>query len=509
MILSKAALDTIALQNNIIIPQKSLFELPEKVLQFGTGVLLRGLPDYFIDKANKEGNFNGRVVMVKSTSAGDVEAFEKQDGLFTLCVRGVQGNEGVEENILNASISRVLSANSEWHQVLQYAAHPEIQLVISNTTEVGITLSHDNVDDIPPRSFPGKLLAFLYRRFKVYGGDKDKGLVIIPTELVIDNGTRLKDIVLELARINQLGQPFADWISSHNYFCNSLVDRIVPGKLTVEQQAATESKLGYQDELMIMSEVYRLWAIETSEQKVRDVLSFEKSDSGIVITDDIGVFRELKLRLLNGSHSFTCGLAHLCGVATVRQAMEDAGLRDFITRLMLREIVPAIESEQISTGRASEFAFSVIDRFRNPYLDHRWLSIGVQYSLKMRNRNVPMISRYFELMEAVPPCMTLGFAAFLLFMKPSIDASGICHEISDDHAGSFSETWETQPTAAAVAQMMCNEKLWGFNLLSLPGFYESVFNNIEMIEKWGARAALMNSLASATSNASAIHVNRH
>ena len=128
MIISKAALQTLASPNKVDIPGNELFELPEKVLQFGTGVLLRGLPDYFIDKANKDGNFNGRVVVVKSTSAGEMDAFEKQDGLFTLCVRGVQGDTNIEENILNASISKVLSAKTDWESILQYAAHPEKQI---------------------------------------------------------------------------------------------------------------------------------------------------------------------------------------------------------------------------------------------------------------------------------------------------------------------------------------------------------------------------------------------
>src|SRR6186997_3664458 len=82
------------------IPDEALFNLPERVLQFGTGVLLRGLPDYFIDKANRQGIFNGRIVVVKSTTHGDTSAFEKQDGLYTHCIRGIENGQKKEENII-------------------------------------------------------------------------------------------------------------------------------------------------------------------------------------------------------------------------------------------------------------------------------------------------------------------------------------------------------------------------------------------------------------------------
>src|ERR1700755_3630932 len=108
-------------------PSASVFNLPEKVLQFGTGVLLRGLPDYFIDKANRQGLFNGRVVVVKSTDGGDGTAFDRQDGLYTLCVRGIEEGKKKEENIIHSAISRVLSAKSQWQEILQCAHNPAMQ----------------------------------------------------------------------------------------------------------------------------------------------------------------------------------------------------------------------------------------------------------------------------------------------------------------------------------------------------------------------------------------------
>jgi tagaturonate reductase len=185
-------------------PGESIFALPEKVLQFGTGVLLRGLPDYFIDKANKQGIFNGRVVVVKSTSNGGTDAFETQDGLYTHCIKGIQHNKVVEEYILNASISRVLSAAEQWSEIIKLAGSADMQVIISNTTESGIVLDkNDKITNEPPVSFPGKLLAFLFERWKIFGGTAESGMVIVPAELISDNGTILRSIVNELAVINQ------------------------------------------------------------------------------------------------------------------------------------------------------------------------------------------------------------------------------------------------------------------------------------------------------------------
>src|SRR5689334_3526896 len=243
MTLSKNTLNNIKAAN-LELPKEELFNLPEKVLQFGTGVLLRGLPDYFIDKANRQGIFNGRIVIVKSTAQGDSSSFAKQDGLYTLCVRGIEEGKKVEENIIQSSISRVLHAQDEWEQILECAHDSHMQVIISNTTEVGIQLVNDDIRRHPPVSFPGKLLAFLYERFKAFGGSAHSGMVIVPTELIPDNGKRLEAIVLELAHLNGLEDSFISWVEDHNCFCSSLVDRIVPGRPEAEFQSALEKELG-------------------------------------------------------------------------------------------------------------------------------------------------------------------------------------------------------------------------------------------------------------------------
>ncbi len=505
MTLSKQTLSVLQKAGVPGVPADALFALPEKVLQFGTGVLLRGLPDYFIDKANKQSIFNGRIVIVKSTSQGGADEFSKQGNLYTQCVRGIENGQRVDETIINASISRVLAASEQWQEVLACASNPELKVIISNTTEVGITLlDNDDVYATPPISFPGKLLAFLLQRFKKFNGSAESGLVIIPTELITENGSKLKNIVLELARQNKLDASFIEWIGAANDFCNSLVDRIVPGKLPGDDKAATESRLGYKDDLMIMSEVYRLWAIETSHEKTKQVLSFAQADSGVVIADNIEKFRELKLRLLNGSHTFTCALAVQMGFVTVKQAMEDAAFCRFIEQLMLEEIVPAITSNTVSAADGQQFARQVLDRYKNPFIEHQWLSISLQYSSKMKMRNIPVLQQYYQTTGSTPQHMALGFAAYLLFMKSvkntdgtfTGNAGGKSYIINDDKAAALYELWGIDNTNNFVQKVLENTQLWGTDLTALPGFGPAVTAAIITIQQEGIAAAVQKVKAS-------------
>ncbi|MEP6927047.1 MAG: tagaturonate reductase [Ginsengibacter sp.] len=464
--------------SGLVIPDEYLFSLPEKVLQFGTGVLLRALPDFIIDKANKKNFFNGRIVIVKSTRSGNTDAFHKQDGLYTVCIRSTSEGKKVEENHIISSVSRVLSASNEWDTVLETAANPQMQVIISNTTEIGITLIKDNIHATPPESFPGKLLSYLYRRFKIFNGDVTKGMVVIPTELIPSNADKLLAILQELAHQNDLEKSFLNWLNNANYFCNSLVDRIVPGKLAITDQEQIENSLGYKDELMIMSEAYALWAIQSDNEKVKEILSFASENEGVVIAGDISKFRELKLRLLNGSHTFSCGLAFLSGFKTVKDAMADEHFSGYITQLMFNEIIPSITSNTINKNEAEIFATKVLDRFRNNFIDHKWLSICMQYSSKMRLRNNDVIINYIHRFNKIPSHMAMGMAAHILFMKTTKGTdekfygqyNGNQYLVEDQHAALYADYWKNFPEELLVDEILSNEELWGGSFSALKSF---------------------------------------
>ncbi len=480
----------------VAVPAEAMFTLPEKVLQFGTGVLLRGLPDYFIDKANRQGIFNGRVVVVKSTDGGDAAAFDKQDGLYTLCMRGIVNGTAVEENVISAAISRVLSASKEWDAILACAHNPQLTVIISNTTEVGIELVNDDIRKHPPVSYPGKLLAFLLERYKAFGGTPVSGMVIVPTELISENGKKLESIVLEQAHLNGLEDNFIEWLEQHNHFCNSLVDRIVPGKPAAGIQQSLEETLGYHDDLITMSEVYSLWAIEGDEH-VKKVLSFAAADDGVVITDDITLFKEQKLRLLNGTHTLICGLAFLAGINTIKEGMNEPVLCDFIKELMVEEIAPAIPY-LIPLEDARAFAMKVIDRFSNPSIEHQWISITLNYTSKLKMRVVQVLQRYYELNGNVPEKMAIGFAAWLLFMKAVSkegkvymgELNGKAYPIRDEMAEYFFNHWEKLAPAALVTTVLSEVAFWDTDLTRIPGFSEKVTGRLQQMIARGTLAVL-------------------
>lgn len=490
MQLSKDALGQLAANERLEIPESRLFELPEKVLQFGTGVLLRGLPDYFIDKANKQGMFNGRVVIVKTTDS-DSSAFDEQDGLYTICVRGVENEKRIEENIINAAISRVLWAKADWKRILECAHNPEMKIIISNTTEVGIQLVQDDITSDPPLSFPGKLLAFLYERFKAFNGSVASGMVIIPTELITENGAKLESIVLELAHRNNLDFKFIEWLESSNTFCNSLVDRIVPGRPNENTLQQIESSLGYEDELLIIAEAFRLWAIQ-GDEKIKEVLSFRNADDGMVITDDITIFKELKLRLLNGTHSFNACTAFLAGFNLTREAMEDKDYLAMTKKMMYTEIAPAIPYK-IETAVKENFAGKVLERFSNPFIDHQWLSITVQQTAKMGMRTIPLLLQHYTNNHEPPRHMTICFAAYLLFMRSEKDPSGkywgnregVKYEIKDDSAEIFYQAWKKYTPDELVTVILRMEALWETDLTRLPGFETAIRDSLHEIMEMG------------------------
>jgi tagaturonate reductase len=305
-------------------------------------------------------------------------------------------------------------------------------------------------------------------RYRVFGGSEDAGMVIIPTELISDNGIKLKEIVLELARLKGLDAFFVAWVNNANDFCSSLVDCIVPGKLPDTEKSAFEAKAGYTDDLAIMSEPYRLWAIETASEKTAAILSFAGADARVILAPSINKYKEIKLRLLNATHSLCCGVAHLSGFVTVRGALKESTFRSFISAMLLEEIVPLVADGDISLEEANAFALQVIDRFSNQSIEHLWLNISVQYTSKMQMRVVPLVEKYVKQNGRAPKLMSFGFAAFLVFMKSKEVApqkymgtyAGINYEIKDDKAAEMSTAWASKNTF--VASSVFNEQVFKY-----------------------------------------------
>ena len=490
--LRRPVLGKITPQVPLQLPADAVFTFPERVLQFGTGVLLRGLCEAVIHQSNTDGTFAGRVLVVKSTGGGDADAFARQDGLYTHVIRGLENGQAVERFTINAALSRVLSAATDWDEILRSAESPAIQTVLSNTTEVGLQRpEHEDLTAHPPVSFPGKLLAWLHHRWQHFGGSAESGVVVVPTELVPDNGRVLQTLVEELAA--GLEPAFLDWLGRHNRFCSSLVDRIVPGKPTPAQQAEFDRKLGYQDDLTVISEPYLLWAIE-GDDTVRQRLGFTGGHAGVIVSADIELFRELKLRLLNGTHTLLCGLAFLSGHDTVRQAMNDPLLADFTRKLLFQELIPGMPYP-VETPQAEAFARQVLDRFANPFLEHSLLSITLNYTAKMQMRNLPLLLTFCRKYNRPPDRLCLGFAAYLHFMRPVMqengkffgERNGQRYALQDPAAGWFARWWAA---GADLREVLANRDFWEEDLTALPGFAARVAAYVEQMQQKGVRAVL-------------------
>jgi tagaturonate reductase len=458
----------------------TLLQLPEKAVQFGTGAFLRGFVEYYLDVANRAGLFNGRVVAVGSTGSGRDRVFNEQDGLYTLAVRGVDDGRTVNEYKLITSLSRALSAADEWDAVLELAHSPALELIFSNTTETGI--QYDDGDEPgpgAPRSFPGKLARFLYERARQFDYSADSGVVVLPCELIEDNGARLQRIVLQIAQRWNYGDDFARWIEAVVPFCNTLVDRIVPGEPEKDDLEQSWARLGYRDDLLTVAEVYRLYAIEADAVTAKR-LTFASAEPSIIVAEDIAPYRQRKVRLLNGTHSIMVPLALLAGCTSVSEALNDDLVGAYVRRVLLHELVPSADVMD-----AERFAQQVLDRFSNPYIRHALADITLQQTMKLRVRIVPAIADYTERHRQPPASIALGFAAYLLYIRDDNELK------ADDQVAAVRTAWRSGTDAQAVARDACRRTaVWGRDLNAIEGFSESVGEYLEQLLRHGARATL-------------------
>jgi tagaturonate reductase len=479
----------------VSVPDLRILDLPERAIQFGTGGFLRGFVEYFIDNANLGGAFNGRVVAVSTTASGRDSRLLSQDCLYTLAVQGVEHETAVRDYRIIGSLSRTISANESWPSVLDVAENPDLSVVFSNTTEVGIVLDDQDSPDLnPPRSFPGKLAAFLFHRANHFRFDMRKGLAVIPCELIEDNGGKLRDIVVELSNRWGYGQRFINWLDAVVPFCNTLVDRIVPGTPPAGQLEEIADTLGYNDGMLTVCEPYRLFAIEKGSATDAS-LSWTSSDPGVLLTDSVAPFRERKVRLLNGGHTILVPLALLCGRETVFDAVDDENIGHFLRMAMLEEIAPSLD-----VPNADEFALDVLERFRNPFIEHSLLGITLHGTTKMAVRVIPSILASTKRMGHAPSALAFGFAAYLLFMRgdmhETLRAAG--ENVPADDAGQqVKSAWASVQDESAVAKArrvsdaVCrNVSLWGTDLRKAGGFADEVASHLSAMLKDGVDVAL-------------------
>ena len=472
-----------------------LKEAPEKVMQFGEGNFLRAFVDDFIDIANEKAGFNGKVVLVQPIAQGLTDLINRQEGLYTLYLRGSERGAKVDDRRVISAVSRCINPYENWDKVLELARSSELEIIVSNTTEAGIVHDTESAfDQTPPISFPAKLTRVLYERYTA----GQKGIVMLSCELIDNNGRELLKCVNRYIDDWGLDDGFRRWVNEENIFCSTLVDRIVPGRIRDPREAeALAEANGYEDPLTDVGEVFGIWVIEGPEG-LEDRLPFMKAGVPVIVVPDVTPYKKRKVRILNGAHTgFVLG-AYLAGYDIVRDCMHDDTVLGYMNRMLYDEVIPTLPLDKKDL---EEFARAVQDRFNNPFVNHELMSISLNSTSKWRARNMPTFLDYVKEKKQLPICLTTSFAAYVAFYSNEIqeltDRGLVCrrpkgneYTVSDDRwVLEFYWVHRNDSPEDLVHSVMTNTEMWGQDLTETAGFEAEVVRILKQIRAEGALAA--------------------
>lgn len=459
---------------------------PVRVLQFGEGNFLRAFVDYMLDIANEKAGFDGSIVLVKPISFGSLDMFHEQDCLYTVMLRGLVDGKPVEMSRQITSVSDAVDAYGEYEKYAAYAKEETLRFIVSNTTEAGIVLDeNDQFESCPPATYPGKLTKFLFERAEAFDYAADKGLVILPVELIDDNGIQLKRCVKALAKIWNLGEKFEKWLDEACVFTSTLVDRIVTGYPRGEDQAIWE-KLGYEDRLLVTGEPFALWVIE-SEKDISGELPLPQCGLPVVFTDNQKPYKQRKVRILNGAHTSFVPAAFQCGYDYVLDAMNDPMILGFMQKTLYDEVIPTLD---LPKDDLMAFAEAVTGRFQNPFIKHALLAICLNSVSKWRARCMPSLTKYVEKEGKLPERLTFSLASLMALYhggqlkdgKLECLREGQPYTLQDDAPVLAFFAENSDKSAMEMAQMfLSNEGFFGQDLTEIPGLLDYVGKALEDI----------------------------
>ena len=427
-------------------------KLPIKIVQFGGGNFMRGFTDYVIDKLNKETDWKGGIVNLQATPNGSIQKMEEQDNLYTLFTRGIKKGEIIDEKHVISAIQKSVNPYSDYQDFLALAKEEELEFVFSNTTETGIAFDETETSyQGPHKNFPAKVAVLLYERFKHFNGAADKGLRIIPCELIEDNAFVLRDIIIKYAQLWNLEDAFAEWIHQNNYFHNTLVDRIVPG-YPKDDAESYEDRLDYEDQMMVVSETFLLFVIQEAGN-LNDRIPFNKINEQILVVDDIQPYRLRKVRILNGGHTLMLAPAILSGKETVKESVDDQFIGKFLKNAIFNEVNPTLGLDETEL---KEFTEEVFDRFRNPFIKHHLASIALYFVSKFKVRVLPSLLTYVENNGKLPVNLTFSLAGLIRFYQGSFGEKALPLNDEEVIVAKFKEIW-TNEEYEKVAELALSE----------------------------------------------------
>lgn len=468
---------------------------PIKVLQFGEGNFLRGFVDYMIDIANEKGTFDGNIAIVKPISYGSLESFHVQDCQYGVSLRGLENGEPKVINRAVTSVCEAVCAYEDYEAYMGLSRLESLRFIVSNTTEAGIVYDEgDLFEEKPPRSYPGKLTKFLYDRYLFFKGDMSKGLIILPCELIENNATALKECVNKLAEGWGLGEGFINWVNEGCVFCNTLVDRIITGFPHDEAEEYWQ-RSGYEDRLLVCGELFALWVIEDKAGMAKE-FPLDKAGLPVIFTDDIRPYRKQKVRILNGAHTSLVAASFLSGNDTVKESMDDELINKFVKSLIFDEIIPNLT---LPRRDLEDFAYKVIERFKNPFIKHSLLSISLNSVSKWKARCLPSFKDYYAANGRIPACLTFSLAALIsLYRDKKLNGEALVgyrdgkeYKIMDD-AGVmvFFDGANNMDSRLLAEEVLKKEDFFGEDMTSYPGLVEAVGNYLEQIKGKGMRKTL-------------------
>jgi tagaturonate reductase len=464
---------------------------PTRILQFGEGNFLRAFTDWIVNKMNKEIGFNSGIDVVQPLPGGMAGMLNVQDGLYHVYLKGIKNGQPVKEFSLIDCLNRGINPYTEYETYEQSFLNPDLRFVFSNTTEAGIAMDEtDTLEMKPQNSFPGKVAALLYKRFQTFNGAADKGLIFFACELIDKNGAILKKYVLEHAKNWELGEDFIQWVNQSCAFCNTLVDRIVPG-FPKDEIGKIQVELGYTDNLVVVGEYFHFWVIEAPEW-VQKEFPAEKAGLDVKFVKDMTRFREQKVQVLNGCHTGSYAVSYLSGLETVREAFENLEVGNFMKELVYDEVLPILDG---SEKELQSFAHKILERFRNPYIRHLWQSIALNAMSKWETRNLPSMLNYYNANGMLPQKQVFSLAAMIAYFKG--EADGVSYPIQDDQwiLDFYKEAWsecDGRPISIQklVEKVLKLEKVWKRDLNQVPNLTISVTCYLFLIEQVGMKKAV-------------------
>ena len=476
-----------------------LKDAPIKVLQFGEGNFMRAFVDYLFDISNEKAGFNGKVALVQPISMGLTDLVNKQEGLYTLYLRGSENGEKVDAKRVISACDCCLNPYDKagYDKIMEIAASDDLDIIASNTTEAGIAYDPScNFEDVPANSFPGKLTQVLYTRYKA----GKKGIVVLSCELIDNNGKELLKCVNQYIDQWKLEDGFKKWVNEENIFCSTLVDRIVPGRIRDPKEVEKlEEENGYHDELIDVGEIFGVWIIEGPEG-LEDRLPFKKAGVNVHVVPDVMPYKHRKVRILNGAHTgFVLG-AYLAGFDIVRDCMHNDNVAGFMNKMLSEEVIPTLV-DHLDENDLNEFAAAVKDRFNNPFVNHELMSISLNSTSKWKARNMPSFLQYIDKNGKLPVCLTMSLAAYIAFYSNDIqelnDKGLVCkrpagntYTVSDDRwALEFFYDHKGESEEELVKAVLGNEKMWDQDLNKIAGLTDAVVADLKKIHTEGAEAA--------------------